>query len=101
MTKLIPTTADLGALRTFLNARADEAHEGAQNSAAHRALTTLFSTLASGAIGYTAASLEHETAWLEGNDRRWWLLAEILRAYKEHTDFPEILRPFLDAPEWQ
>jgi len=96
-----PTTAHIDALRAFLDARSDEAYQGAQSSAAHRAHMILFGTLASAALGYTAASLRHEESWLEGTDRRWWLLLEILDAYKDHPDFPETLRPFLKTPEWQ
>lgn len=100
----LPTAAHIDALRTFLHARHDEADQGAQgaqSAAAHRAHTVLFS-MATEAIGYVSAALrDKKYFWLPGDDRRWWLLLQIADGYKDHPDFPETVRPFLDALEWQ
>jgi hypothetical protein len=97
----LPTIAHIDALRAFLDARHEEASVGARGAAAHRTHTILFTRLAAGAIGYVAASRKDEEApWIEGDRYRWWLLVEILRAYNDHPDFPEALRPFLNE-QWR
>jgi hypothetical protein len=93
------TPAHIDALRVFLHARNDEADKDPYGPATHRAVASLFG-MAYGALGYLSASIEHQDkTWPPGDDRRWWLLLEIVRRYQDHPDLPGIIRPFLDDPE--
>lgn len=97
-----PITADhIADARRFLYALGDEAQGGSSTRDASRAVTVLFGHLTAEPLGYLSASLDHDGPWSEYDARHWWLLLQILRAYKYHPDFPDSLAPFLDAPEWR
>lgn len=92
------TTEHLEALRAFADTIQSEAYTEPSGPTSRRA-QRLFGTLVFGSIGYLSASLNNRPSWHESDDRRWWLLLQVVDVYKDRPDFPESIRPFLDTSE--